>query len=573
MATVPSTLKIPQGPRTAPLGRPGLETIPASPLSPATMRSLPTPNLPRFPLTPSTTPRMINRRGIQQLFMGEDVLRAPRPLSERAMILLDPTKARHPQSPLSPLGVSPPLSASGSTARESEKSPLARSPLRRSVSPATPAGSSSKRPPFARGITETMKRPPTTPTWPQSKANTGEGERRRPRPQLSVDSLRAQAGEGTDSDDDGERFGAGAPSPRTVMESQSRRTENGGSGNGIGTPLRMPPHVRCYMCPDFCTPGMGLCDECQKTTRDLDREISDSSSYESINVRTPDLSLSPRKTKPMSIPATPRRTSRRRSNTNSPKTPRTPPLGWSRKSPSQQLHPDRGSSEMSSLSGSPTPQLAQQLKVFPSPALPQRVSIVASPTSPSSALARNRSWSGSERGSALWHLERNMKYDNDWQPLMPGAPAPEWSSGKRSATETIRVGSVQSGEGRRVIHVRDSNAEDADTMKMLADENLEPCYVPAQGERRHEAGGGYGDWFSYYAHKKGNKASSSGYVDDASDPYSSSIGSSLSCGLFCSLPNRDRDSSASSIYDRIQSIYDVYAELPGEHEEVGGNLI
>lgn len=120
----------------------------------------------------------------------------------------------------------------------------------------------------------------------------------------------------------------------------------------------------------------------------------------------------------------------------------------------------------------------------------------------------------------------------------------------------IRVGSVQSGEGCRVV-VRNSNDENADTMKMLADENVEP---------QHEAGGSYGDWFSCYAEKEGNEASE--YVDDAHHPHPSSTSpSALSCDLFCSLPNRA--SSGSSIYDRILSIYDAYNELPVAEEEVG----
>lgn len=79
--------------------------------------------------------------------------------------------------------------------------------------------------------------------------------------------------------------------------------------------------------------------------------------------------------------------------------------------------------------------------------------------------------------------------------------------------------------------MRDSNDEGADTMKMLANEE-------GQEERRSGGGGGYGDWFSYYAEKEGREA-------------------------------QKRTSSESSIYERIQSIYDAYAE---DDEDEGGEI-
>lgn len=335
-----------------------------------------------------------------------------------------------------------------------------------------------------------------------------------------------------------------ANNPKEVeSDGQDDQTVDVSSTTRSGHASRIPLSAKCYMCPQPCKAGMGLCDACQARSQPPNTDFDSSDSdYEDIEVRTP--TLSPCKAKPLSIPVVsssspsssrtpPRSHDGTPSSDGTPKTPR----AWSRIPTPIQQH----DSVTTSLSVSPTPYVAQQLKVFPSP--PLRQVSIASPISP---------WAHSngseEPGSALYHLERSIRYD-DWQPLTPGA-TPAWGQ------DMIRVGSVQSGEGRRVV-VRNSNDENADTMKMLADENVEP---------RHEAGGSYGDWFSYYAEREGNEAPK--YVDDAHEPHpSSSSPSALSCDLFCGLPNRA--SSGSSIYDRIMSIYDAYAELPVEEEEVG----
>lgn len=106
----------------------------------------------------------------------------------------------------------------------------------------------------------------------------------------------------------------------------------------------------------------------------------------------------------------------------------------------------------------------------------------------------------------------------NWEPLTPG-------TSPKDGYDVVRIGSVPGGGARRVV-LRDSNDEGADTMKMLANEDGEE-------ERRGEGGGGYGDWFSYYAEKEGRES-------------------------------QKRSSAGSSIYERIQSIYDAYA---GEDED------
>lgn len=117
-----------------------------------------------------------------------------------------------------------------------------------------------------------------------------------------------------------------------------------------------------------------------------------------------------------------------------------------------------------------------------------------------------------------------MQWGN-WEPLTPGASP-------KNGYDVVRVGSVLGGEVRRVV-LRDSNDEGADTMKMLANEDGEEQEQEQETRRIGGGGGGYGDWFSYYAEKEEQEA-------------------------------QDRTSAGSSIYERIQSIYDAYA---GEEEE------
>lgn len=97
---------------------------------------------------------------------------------------------------------------------------------------------------------------------------------------------------------------------------------------------------------------------------------------------------------------------------------------------------------------------------------------------------------------------------NNWAPLPQGASP-------KTGYDVVRV---TSGAARRVV-MRDSNDENADTMKMLVDQE-----VPDEARRHEGGGGGYGDFFSYYAEKE----------------------------------ERETEEADSEIYDRIQSIYDDY---------------
>lgn len=407
--------------------------------------------------------------------------------------------------------------------------------------------------------------------------------------------MRAHDGEDVDSCDD-LIIGPEAPSPRTILGLQSRLDgEELGSASRVGAPLRRPPppppppRMLCYMCPEPCRPGTGLCGTCQRRFQrpadsGLDPSESDDEDAPSLS-----LSLSPRKTKPLSTtPSTPRRGAHhhhhhhRSSNTvasSSPETPMTP-RGWSRISTPiphqrQQIKEQYSSSGKSSLSSSQASLLAKQLKALPSPPPLRKISIASSTT-----LGRKNdeyeeagddhdqhhddetgSFVSDRRGSALYHLERSMKLEN-WQPLATGGEP--WPPGH----DVIRVGNVPSP---RVV-VRNSNAENADTMKMLANEGLEDVNAsrPRPGhERRHEAGGSYGDWFSFYG--EGEEDDETWYVDDNTPSSScllssSPVSTSLNRDLFRGFSNRE--STGSSIYDRIQSIYDTYAELSeGEEDE------
>lgn len=637
-------------------------------------------------------------RGEVRVISGEGLtLRAPRPLSERAMIPLDGLRTRQvrlrqgidhhqhhehqhqyqrqaqaqAQSSLSPLGPGP-LTSSGSsptTRREREEGPPILSiPLRLSPLRASPMVSSTRsslaRPAVVvdstRGSSSTdtkkqhhqrqtsIKPPPQMPTitWPRkgSRSSSVDGdddaERRGSRPHMSITSMRAHDGEETDS---GDEFviGPGAPSPRMILEFQNRLDdEEVASTNGMS----MPNRTRyCYLCPLPCEPGMALCSDCYRRFRlpeggsDHGSSAGEDSDYEDFDVRTPSLSLSPRKSKALSFsipisPSTPinHGHSRSRSDTVSPRTPETP-RGWSRVStPLQYQHQHQHTDERQT-SGKPLvgtssiPNVVKQLKMFPSPP-PRKISIASSPTS---ARKHSRQHSHSYqrpnhdsnddkhedkrdedsrpqetgthggRGSALYHLERRMKLEN-WRPLAPGAAtsvAATWRD-----HDVVRVGSVSSP---RVV-VRNSDAENADTMKMLADESLVgeeedddefdalaspypsfPCRPGQPQEWRHEAGGSYGDWFSYYAEREGARRDHAnhanhetvtyppGRVDDGEAfghrrPSSVSPASpSLSYGLFCSLLNRERESSDPNSYDRVLSIYDTYADdVSADEEEV-----
>lgn len=120
----------------------------------------------------------------------------------------------------------------------------------------------------------------------------------------------------------------------------------------------------------------------------------------------------------------------------------------------------------------------------------------------------------------MYHLERSLQREN-WEVLAAGERVGE-------GRDVVRV--VTGGAARRVV-VRDSNAEDADTMKMLVDEEEVP---PPQGEGRRVEGGveGYGDWFSNYA-EEGTQATG----------------------------EEERRTSVDSVYELFQSIYDAYGDV------------
>lgn len=412
-------------------------------------------------------------------------------------------------NPSSPLGQSPPMVLSPS----------------RLAHAATSSEVISSRGPSA-GLS-THQHPPPRPTRP------------RPHPQISFDSLRfddgaarstAAAIDGNDDNDDNDN-------ERTLVETSSQPTI---PEFPRASASRRPPSATCYMCPALCAPRQGLCAACQERFRPQDAEWGDSDSdseYEDMEVRTP--SVSPRRTKPKPLSVRTAHAhhgdkSHNHSNSGFAALPSGPITPTHCPSFSRPITPTRspqraGTSRcyFSSPSSPGTPETPHGWSRSPHQAQRSHTRSQSSTVSPSQpqqldaptiAPAHVKSPKSPDFGSALFHLERSMQREN-WEPLTPGVSP-------KHGHDVVRVGNVLGGGARRVV-VRDSNDEGADTMKMLADEEEQ------EEERRSGGGGGYGDWFSHYAEKEGREA-------------------------------QNRTSSGSSIYERIQSIYDAYA---GEDDE------
>lgn len=593
-----------QGPRTA---RARLESIPHSPMTPNMSINFPRSGSQEGALMYHTfsAPRRLSERALIPLEAAgksHEELALASPLSQSASSAVDPWEKRRgleqrrpfnpwrPSSgeesietvhrPLSPLRLSP-VRAARSPEKPSDSSqrlfsPLSQSPLTLSNSeargdqstmprnlqqqPNTPIAST-QHPSFS-SIAETIKSPPQNiPAWPPRKA--GLARQRHPHSQqMSVNSMRAHDGE--DSDSEEEAIRRGALSPRKVLIASQAAQEgidfpaHFTNGSGTSTPrtsIWAGPGPKCYMCMSSpCADnGIGLCSTCEMRFLRQDSQFSNTpsvhdSDYEDISVGSPDQTpdLSPHiPTKPAPAPTTPRskrHTSRRNTATTaSPHTPEAPQDGPAVMMP--RLHDSTGttasSSSFISLSASPTSYIAKQMQVIASPPF-RRVSI-STPVSPK--VPGGRDEQRFAVSSALYHV---MKTEN-WAPV----------KSSRQQRDAGHLGGNYNDGGRRV-ETR-YKTEDVDTMKMLAGEG-------GDARLRHEAGGSFGDWFSHYAENEGDE----GTIDRQGVTYTSGEdgengGPKLSCDLFCSLPHRS--SSGSSDYDRIQSIYDAYVDLPGVDEE------
>ncbi|KAF3770888.1 hypothetical protein M406DRAFT_67250 [Cryphonectria parasitica EP155] len=455
-----------------------LESIPGSPMTPVTAVFTPTMTttplavgLSQRPMTPST-PRSTDSRGVQSVISGESA-RAPRLLSQRALIALDP-KDRGKQG----------------TNMHSTLSPLSWSPVSMEAPTSRPPGWKNT------AVAEELLKTP-----PRPRQDDADAWATKTRSSVTADDWAS-----TDSDDDV----AGTSTLLLREIGQAHKTKS--VENTTAQAPRTPPNKRCLMCPEPCRPNARLCDKCREEYEQRDSDMEDSdSAYEDIVVRTPSLSpptISPRKAKRFAMNNnTPTRLSPHDPVMSFPRTIswlKAPPFPRDSSTPQTPVQgPYRFSSR--SLSISPTPYIAQQLEVFPSPPL-RRVSI----SSPASQVEASE--------SALYHLGRRMLSDG--------------------GNEVIRVGRVRSGEGQMVLCPNDDDDENGDTMKMLADEG--EGSEKRAGWRKHEAGGSYGDWFSYYAEKEGKGVASL----------------------------EQRTSMGSSVYDRIVSIYDLYAELSEEYDHV-----
>ncbi|KUI71415.1 hypothetical protein VM1G_07239 [Cytospora mali] len=336
---------------------------------------------------------------------------------------------------------------------------------------------------------------------PDAKARRGITQR-----QMSIDSLFSTDGEDTAVD-------CGHSSrPGVLSVRQDGSSRGSGDIHAIGSVVtRIPVRTKCYVCLEPCRSGAGLCSECKDRFQPLEEVFEDSESeYEDEQAATR------HPTAPGRTPPRPKR----RGDTVSPanNTPQSAsPRSWSglpsapqRGQQAQQARTSR------SMSVSPTPHLALQLKLVPHPTVRQ-VS-VASP-------ARN---TPEDRRSALHQVQQEIELR---EPMTPGA-------GPERGRDGIRVGSVHSGE-----------------VRLVDDDGGE------RGGAGRESWGCYGDWFRYHE-KEGRGAEGGGECVSGFNELVSPI---TNCDLFGGC--RGRASARSSTYDRIFSIYNVYFDQNEDEEE------
>lgn len=349
--------------------------------------------------TSASTPMVLSTPGPARMpprVLSVEALRAPRPLSERALI---------------------PLGHRGTSRGEYIPGRVANTASSLVVSPAiTPRSSSGGD--VAEGIADGR-----TAVNPGTKAMP-----RRTRRMRSFDSI--------STTNTGDIRPATPPARLTNAVSEVRDTG--------GAAARTPGMAECYVCQEPCKSGAGLCAGCKSRFQpmgevfedsDSDSEYEDEKGNGNENEELPDTTYSPPRHSPPAVPAT---------------TPAPRPehlgdgmslrAGAGGRPASSVASSGRSSSPLSSprrpgdlasrsASESPTPQLAHnvQLKVVPYPMI-RRVS-VGSP-------AREKG----EEGSALYLVQQAMK---PREPMTPGA-------GPGPGRDGIRVGRVRSGEGALV---------------------------------------------------------------------------------------------------------------------------
>ncbi|ROW06025.1 hypothetical protein VMCG_04618 [Cytospora schulzeri] len=324
---------------------------------------------PRGGLTTSSSTPMVSTPASARFpsrVLSVEALRAPRPLSERALIPLVPRAGRSELVPERAIDSSSTLVASPAVMPRSNSSDN-----------------------IAEGASDSR-----TAVDPGTRTRRGRTRRMR-----SIDSIPANDGE-LAAEEEGNQRSGGRSARRTRAWQETEDIH--GSGVAVGRV------TKCYVCQEPCKSGASLCNECRTRFQPLGEVFEDSESeYEDEPVAVP---YSPPKQGRPVIPATPPTSDRRGDSISFPAEAE----DTSSRASSGQSSASKRLRELASRSTSvsPTPQLAHniQLKVVPYPMI-RKVSV--------SSPFRERE---EHRRSALYHIQQTMK---PREPLTPGADPDE----------------------------------------------------------------------------------------------------------------------------------------------------
>lgn len=717
---------------------------------PVSMRLPPTPTTP----SPPRVSMGAGGRGHKRIdSLGSQPLRAPRPLSERPLIsmgsgsnpavLKDSYLISSPERPVATSSVATATATARSDHGLLRSLPNTVINFSKSITPTNSA--------FGR-ITEHLNEGPRTES-PIELREYDELTTRRSRPRIPLSSV-MESGDFQRSGDGDEELDSVQGSSNHYNDGENRSMYGSGNGSGNVTPVVMAtgnrpgisivtsasPEKRCFLCTAPIPTDLEVCSgNCQPLSslhsllkkeeehfQYSDSEYDETSpSWRRTLSKLPSVLITP--TKPLQCSSrgvdgedqlTLTRDPRGQLNYSPASNFSSPEemmrvsnvaMGWSRvSSPTGQLNNDSKSrisqtSHSSGTSASPTPSPPVAGALAPRPFSPiSPASLLYSPglrKGSASSVATSTSYGSSsclgspnEPSSALFHLERSIKNDPSWSPLIPGSPA------LPAGHEVLRLGRVSSGEGHQVVVVRaesvscssressdsdgsgeekeqnceegdsETNDEEGDVVSSGSGESVVRPLSRNDGDRgdasshrdsngntnhhdhdnetynkkddanteNRESGGSYGDWFCYYSEeaRQNNAAvAAARYVHSSSsssivlhnwyntgfsDLEEESLVSPITnCELFSNheVGNRRRimmleaaairekeeeqqlkqrrlpavannlllspmmtvttakKTSAmikrrrSSIYDRIQSIYDAYADFEGGNEQ------
>ncbi|KAG8158761.1 hypothetical protein KVR01_011204 [Diaporthe batatas] len=307
----------------------------------------------------------------------------------------------------------------------------------------------------------------------------------------------------TDSDD--ESSGPEASSASSTGDARQKTQD---------PPVEAKPRknlIKCYFCKEDCQLGDNLCSKC-KSRFQPHEEVFDYSESEYEDIEFEDSPIfSPASEKPR---GTSSRTSKRRTAR-----PREKSRGWSEFSPVSHLQ----QLASRSASTSPTSHVAMELKIVPPTDI--KVCTVTSPTRSSSG--------GDGRSSALHHIQQALR------PRVPSCASHSPNPGGQDR-DAVRLGKVRSGEIKRVDYPDIIKLKDPSPRK-----NSKSCQKTTQEEPQRQSADSLKSWFKCYS--DGSEKGGGSAWPDGADP-----------------PTSGRDSAVParvSTYDRVTSIYDLYASL------------